>query len=388
MSALLADIYQALQIKRIRTAPYHPQTDGLVERFNGTLKSMLKKFASQNQRDWNEYLPYLLFAYREVPTESTGFSPFELLYGHRVRGPLDVLRETWTEEESQEMPVAAHVVDMRSRLHEMAELVQENMTKSQRKQKCYYDRGTQERTLKVGEQVLVLLPTVRNKLKLEWVGPYRVTRQVTPVDYELEMPGRRKERKVYHINLLKRWNPAPAITLLATCTLEEPEEEEEVSDLFPWEAIEDPELPELGEIQSPDLSEEKQEQLLAVAEEFSPVFRKTPGRTSLTQHVIHVSDEKPVHQKPYRVPYSKREAVKQEIRGMLEAKIIRPSTSAWASPVVLVDKKGGGTRFCVDYRQLNQHAAFDAYPMPRMTLPCTVHPGVSTSVICGRSSQG
>ena len=59
---------------------------------------MLKRFVNQSQKNWDEYLPYVLFAYREVLQESTGFSPFELPYGHRVRGPLDVLREGWTGE--------------------------------------------------------------------------------------------------------------------------------------------------------------------------------------------------------------------------------------------------------------------------------------------------
>ena len=53
----------------------------------------MRKFTAKNKRDWDEYLPYLLFAYREAPQELTGFSPFELLYGRPVRGPLDVLRE-------------------------------------------------------------------------------------------------------------------------------------------------------------------------------------------------------------------------------------------------------------------------------------------------------
>lgn len=82
-------------MKPIRTSAYLPQTDSLVERFNGTLKSMLRKAATEEEKDWDELIPYLLFAYREVPQASTGFSPFELVYGQQVRGPLDVLKEEW-----------------------------------------------------------------------------------------------------------------------------------------------------------------------------------------------------------------------------------------------------------------------------------------------------
>ena len=80
---------------------------------------MLKKFVSKNQKDWDEYLPYLLFAYREVPQETTGFSPFKLLYGRCVRGPLDVLREDWTGDKETAVPVATHIIEMRERLAEM-----------------------------------------------------------------------------------------------------------------------------------------------------------------------------------------------------------------------------------------------------------------------------
>ena len=56
---------------------------------------MLKKVASEEGRDWDTLLPYILFAYREVPQATTGFSPFELAFGREVRGPLDVLKEGW-----------------------------------------------------------------------------------------------------------------------------------------------------------------------------------------------------------------------------------------------------------------------------------------------------
>ena len=105
---------------------------------------MLKKFVNKNEKDWNEYLPYLLFAYREVPQETTGFSPFELLFGRKVRRPLNVLKEAWTDVTEPESPVAAYVCEMRKRLQEMAELVQVNANKAQQKQKAYYDRGVQQ----------------------------------------------------------------------------------------------------------------------------------------------------------------------------------------------------------------------------------------------------
>ena len=89
-SQLLAELYRMLRVKPIKTTPYHPQTDGLVERFNQTLKSMLRRVSVQGGTDWDKLLPYVLFAYREVAQSSTGFSPFELLYGREVRGPLDV----------------------------------------------------------------------------------------------------------------------------------------------------------------------------------------------------------------------------------------------------------------------------------------------------------
>ncbi len=82
-SHLLTELYKLLHYRPIRTTPYHPQTDGLVERFNQTLKHMLRKSVGKrgkNAKDCDTLLPYLLFSYREVPQASTGFSPFELLY--------------------------------------------------------------------------------------------------------------------------------------------------------------------------------------------------------------------------------------------------------------------------------------------------------------------
>ena len=178
--------------------------NGLVERFNGTLKRMMKKFTSQNQRDWDKYLSYLLFAYREAAQESTGFAPFELLYGRHVHGPLETLRESWTGEEVEEPSTLESLSQIRTRLEEMARVVEKNMKKTQKKQKHHYDKTAKERKLEVGDQVLVLIPAKRSKLKLEREGPYKITNKVSLVDYEVETPDKKKEKKVYHVNLLKK----------------------------------------------------------------------------------------------------------------------------------------------------------------------------------------
>ena len=135
MSQLLMEVYRFLHIKPIRTTPYHPQTDGLVERFNQALKAMLRKMTLSGQRSWDKLLPYVLFAYREVPQASTCFSPFELLYGRKVRGPLNVLREVWKEPTKVGENVITYVLAMRDRLGSMTVMVQENLSHAQNVQK-------------------------------------------------------------------------------------------------------------------------------------------------------------------------------------------------------------------------------------------------------------
>ena len=83
MSSLLQELYRLLQIKRIRTTPYHPQTDGFVERFNGTLKAMLRKFVNWSQKDWDEYLPYLLLRITRSHRSQQGFPLLSCCMGRR-----------------------------------------------------------------------------------------------------------------------------------------------------------------------------------------------------------------------------------------------------------------------------------------------------------------
>ena len=116
---LMSQLYEQLGIAKIKTSIYHPEANGLVEWFIGILKQLLRKFVSEQVQHWDKILPFLLFAYKEVPNESTGYSPFELLYGRIIRGPLAVIKESWLDEQPSEKNLVSHVPEIRRRFATM-----------------------------------------------------------------------------------------------------------------------------------------------------------------------------------------------------------------------------------------------------------------------------
>lgn len=159
-SKLLKEVYHLLGIKGIQTTPYHPQIDGMVERFKKTLKAMLRKFVESTGADWDQWLPFLLFAYREVPQATTGFSPFDLLYGRHVREPLDVLREAWEgEQPAKQVGILSYVLKMRDKLEQLPELAHANSEEAHLRQKRAYDKSSKQHTFQPEQRVLLLLPS-------------------------------------------------------------------------------------------------------------------------------------------------------------------------------------------------------------------------------------
>ena len=90
------------------------------------------------------------------------------------------------------------------------------------------------------------------------------------------------------------------------------------------------------------------------------------GRTHMISHSIHTSCSAPIRQGPRRPPMGLKDEIDKQVQDMLERGIITPSSSPWSSPVVLVNKKDGSKRFCVDYRLLNKNTVKDSYPLPRI----------------------
>ncbi|KAL1274384.1 hypothetical protein QQF64_027198 [Cirrhinus molitorella] len=343
MSRLMADLCRLLRVKQLRTTVYHPQMDGLVERFNQTLKQMLKRVAAEDRKNWDLLIPYVLFGIREVPQASTGFTPFELLFGRQPRGLLDVAKEAWEQQQPALLrSTIEHVREMRERIERVMPLVKEHLTKAQQSQQRRYDRAAQPREFHPGGRVMVLVPTSACKFLATWQGPYTVIERIGPVTYRLRQPGKRREEQLYHINLLKRW--------VGT--------REQLAAL----AVTDPVVVDMGE----ELSAAQRTELQHLVSQFSDVFSTRPGRTTIIEHDIRTPPEVIVRQRPYRVPEARRQAIEDEIQEMLRLGIIEPSRSAWSSTIVMVPKPDGTLRFCNDFRRLNEVSEFDSYPMPRV----------------------
>ena len=90
------------------------------------------------------------------------------------------------------------------------------------------------------------------------------------------------------------------------------------------------------------------------------------GRTTVQHHNINTKGRSPIFQAPRRLPWNSREATRELVKGMKKQGVVEDSTSPWSSPIVLVKKKDGSTRFCVDYRKLNAVTERDPYPLPRI----------------------
>ncbi|CAB4042449.1 Hypothetical predicted protein, partial [Paramuricea clavata] len=114
------------------------------------------------------------------------------------------------------------------------------------------------------------------------------------------------------------------------------------------------------------LSNSEKQQVKQVLGEFKELFSDTIGQTNIAHHKIDTGDNPPIRQRARRMPYAFREESNKQIEDMLGKGIISPNTSPWASPIVLVRKKSGELRFCIDYHRLNQITRNDAHPLPRV----------------------
>ena len=295
-----------------------------------------------------------------------------MLYGRSVRGPGTILKELWTKEVNipEVKSSYEYVTELRERLEDSLKLAQEELEKSQKRYKRHYDRKAKPRRLEVGDRVLILLPTDSNKLLMQWRGPYTVESRVGANDYRVKMGSK---TKTYHVNMLKKYisrepeeNVVPVddtdgATVAVAGVIHQDVDPElgEVPDLEGYRQREGVRDVKLGD----ELPKDQRRVLKDLVRRYPDVFTDMPGETDVIQHQIRLTDDTPIRCKPYPLPYAMREELRNEVDTMLEMGVVRPSTSPYASPIVMVKKKDGSNRVCVDFRKLNKITEVDPEPM-------------------------
>ena len=350
-SQLTRQLCKAFGILKVQTSPYHPQSNGALERWHACLKGMMKR-ADLKVKLWDVNLRYLLFAYRDTPHCVTGFSPYVLMFGREGNGPLKFLSDSWLSKEDEVVSVEDYLILARDRMSEAAAVVSEKEKVAKEKMKQFYDRKAVVTSFEPGDKVLVRKPILRGKLQKAWLGPYVVEAKVSPITYLVKVGGALKKGKVLHRNLLKRF-VEPMLAINRVVLVEDEEGE-----------------PAFGGLQlvCGDFvpSPQQQSMLDAVLARYDDVFSDTPGRTKLGELRIRTGDHTPVSSHPYRVPPRWLSQVKAQIDQLIEMGIVVPSSSPWSSSIVPVKKKNGGVRVCVDFRAVNALTSPDPYQMPRI----------------------
>jgi len=189
---VMRHIIQWLEIDQLTTSPYHPQCNGLVERFNRTFIGMLRTYPARTRdTEWDERLPLLLFAYRCHYNRNAKTSPFFLRYGHMPSTPASLfLGHTDATARSQEEWLKEVVEFMPRNWHKVQEILEEHAQKIHKENEQLLLQG-KLREYEVGERVYALnheseSQKLQYKVKPTWLGPYTVKRKISITTYELE----------------------------------------------------------------------------------------------------------------------------------------------------------------------------------------------------------
>ncbi|MES9950010.1 MAG: RNase H-like domain-containing protein [Candidatus Thiodiazotropha sp.] len=375
MSGIFQQVMYELGIRQYRSSPYHPESQGALERFHQTLKTMIRSYCFDTEKDWDEGIHLLLFAVRESVQESLGFSPFELVFGHVVRGPLKLLKEKFLSQEDSPLNLLQYVSDFRNRLSKACEAARSNLKIAQDKMKLRYDENAKVRSFKPGDKVLALLPIPGRPLQARYFGPYTIEKKASELNYIINTPGRRKQKQLCHINMLKEYIDRESSTVASVTvsdTYSAKQEETDCEDMN-FEKSD----PGTAKLKNSDilknldqklshLEPTQRNELKDLIHEYEHLFPDIPTRTDKIYHDVIIADSEPVKQHPYRMNPTKQEYLKEEIQYLLDNDFIEPSKSAWSSPCILVPKPDGTYRMCTDFRKINLLTKTDSFPMARI----------------------
>ena len=201
VSEIMVNVCQLLGVDKARTTPYRPQSNGLVERFNGTILKMLRAYVSYKPTEWDEYLPLLTAAYRATPHSATGFSPNYLMLGREVSIPMDLAYPLLPREF---VTTTGYAQEMEEALYEAYGRVRKSLKVAAERQKRLYDTAIVENVYEKGDVVYMLNAVKTHKLSPAWEGPFVV---LQPKGGPLYLIRGSRRSLVAHQDRLKAYRP-------------------------------------------------------------------------------------------------------------------------------------------------------------------------------------
>lgn len=207
LSEVVEAILQECHVVHRTTTAYHPQTNGLTERFNRTLGDMLSMYVASDHTNWDAILPFVTYAYNTATQSTTGFSPYFLLYGRHPSHTIDTILP-YRPDASECVPISATV----RHAEECRDLARAFTSEDQERQRSTRGETTATVTFDPGALVWLSVPLtapgLSSKLVPKYEGPYRVLERASPVNYVIEpvepsSDMRRRGRDIVHVDRLK-----------------------------------------------------------------------------------------------------------------------------------------------------------------------------------------
>ena len=205
-SELFSHLLKMLDIEKTRTAPYRAQSNGAVERVNRTILNMLSAYTNVRALDWDEHLCYITMAYRSSVHATTGCTPFSMVYGREMTLPVDLMYPSAKDLGDVPQCGPEYVEWVRRAISSAHMFARSHLKKAAVRQKRGYDsRAKIREPLPVGSLVRYYYPPTLQKSKFAqpWLGPYRVTRRCTTMDYQITLVSDPTKRRVVHFDTLK-----------------------------------------------------------------------------------------------------------------------------------------------------------------------------------------
>ncbi|XP_068206168.1 uncharacterized protein [Palaemon carinicauda] len=344
----------------VKTCTTCQKTNGALERTHQTIKNLLRKYIHSSGNEWDCDLELIMYIIRGVRKQSTGMSPFELLFGRRPRTILSSVKERILKLGDNEVPLSQYISELNRKLSDLHSIAKTNLITAQEKMKINYDKKAKTRSLKVGDAVLLYHPIAGSPLREKYQEPYTITQRISPTNYIIATPDKRKSTQLVHINLLKAYlSPSTAESKMVMITSAIPYIDcpmDQFTDdpiTASWQDSQNSKILEnLSDYLQP-LYASKCKSLVALFHEFPSITSDKPGRCTMLDHDIKLqSGGAPIKQAFYRTSQKKLGIMKEEVNYLIREGLAEPSASPWASPCLLVGKKNGKFRLCTDYRKI------------------------------------